>query len=181
MLVNGICPSDQAAELARHLVVMALGQNSLGRSQLAIQLEGIGSGRKALTQRLHLAPCGSRLANPRAAKHCNGLIDPMPKQKLGFDIVQLQAHAAQVVFSQEGDVGIGRPVVRAIQDRLHAPQGVGIFLDRLRLSPRQRLAALQGWAGVGILASAVISPGPSLSFRERPAKTNPGAWALSGC
>jgi hypothetical protein len=58
------------------------------------------------------------------------------KQKLGFDVVQLQAHAAQVVFGQEGGVGIGCPVARAIQDRLHAPQGVGIFIDRLRLSPR---------------------------------------------
>jgi hypothetical protein len=38
-------------------------------------------------------------------------------------------------------------LARAIQDRLHKPQGLGIFLRCLRLLPRQRFTPLVGMGG----------------------------------
>ena len=69
------------------------------------------------------------------------------EQQLGFEIVELQAHAAQAVFREKVNVSIGAPVARAIQDRLHTLQGFGIFLSCLRLLPRQRFAPFMGMGG----------------------------------
>ena len=66
------------------------------------------------------------------------------KQQLGLEIVDLQAHTAHAISCEKVNVIISTTVARAIQDRLHTPQGFGIFLSCLRLLPRQRFAPFYG-------------------------------------
>src|ERR1700719_3849994 len=64
------------------------------------------------------------------------------EKQLGLEIVDLKARAAHAVACEKINVIIGATVAGAVQDRLHASQGLGIFLGRLRLLPWQRLAPL---------------------------------------
>ena len=133
-----ICAAHEAPEFASHIVVVALGMDSLGDDELTFSSLLLASAASA-ARTIHLAECGSRLTNARASKHHDGLTNfVLFKQQLGLEIVDLKAHATQAVLRKKLSVAIGATVARAIQDGLHTPQGLGIFLSCLWLLPSSR-------------------------------------------
>ena len=103
----------------------------------------LGSAASECAQRLDLAMRGRRLANPRAPKDHDRLMDlVLLKQQFRLEIVDLQAHTAHAILSEKVRIIVGATVARAVQDRLHTAQGLGIFLSCLRLLPRQRFTPL---------------------------------------
>ena len=89
-----------------------------------------------------------RLADSRAAEDHNRLLDfVLAEQQFGLEVVNLQAHAAQVLFCKKLGIGIGRTVTRAFENRLHPLRGIGILFDCLWQLPRQLFATIDRMSG----------------------------------
>ena len=82
--------AHETAEFTSHLVIMTLGLDSLSNCQSTPQFHVTSVGRQRCAQRLHLATRGSRLANPRAPKNYDRLMNlVLFKQQLRLEIVDL--------------------------------------------------------------------------------------------
>ena len=144
--IAAIGRADQPAELARNLVVVAFGQDPFGDGELPLQGCVAGVGRQFLPQRLDLAACRRRLADPRAAVDDDSVANAMlGQQQFRLEIVEQKALAANIVARNKIEVLLRQPIARAVQDRLDATQRVGIFLNRFGDLPRQSVRA----AGAG--------------------------------
>ncbi len=71
----------------------------------------------------------------------------LAQQQFGFEVIDLQPHAAQIAFRKKIGVVIGGPVAWTLQNSLHATRRIRIFLDFLRPLPRQRFAPFKRMGG----------------------------------
>src|SRR5450759_2722904 len=82
--------AHEMPEFASHLVIMTLGMDSLSNCQSTLQFHVTWVGYQRCAQHLHLATRSCRLANPRAPKNHDRLMNLMLfKQQLGLEIVDL--------------------------------------------------------------------------------------------
>ncbi len=136
------CLADQPPELARDLVIMALGENALGDREPAGDCFLTRSGGLRRAQGFHVPARRPRLANSRAAEHHDRMADTvLVEQGFRFEVFELQPQAAGLVATQKFGIRLGQPVGRTFQNPLHPPQSLGILLGRLGPLPWQRLPA----------------------------------------
>lgn len=77
------------------------------------------------------------------------------EQKLGLEVIELQADAARLVPAEKVHVLVGLTVARAFEDGFQPPRSIGVFLGGLGLVPGQRLAAAVRVCGLGDPRGAV--------------------------
>ena len=136
------CLADQVPELARDLVIMALGENALGDREPAGDCFLTRSGGLRRAQGFHVPARRPRLANSRAAEHHDRVADTvLVEQSFRFEVLELQAQAAGLVAAQKFGIRLGQTVGRTLQNPLHPLQRLGILLGRLGPLPWQRLPA----------------------------------------
>src|SRR5439155_1221323 len=130
--VDGAAPiafADQQPELARDLVIMALGENALGDREPPGDCFLARSGGLRRAQGFHVPARRPRLANSRAAEHHDRVADTvLVEQGFRFEVFELQPQAAGLVAAQEFGIRLGQTVGRTLQNPLHPLQRLGILL-----------------------------------------------------
>ena len=111
-------------------------------SSLPASLALPGCALKRLLELGNATPRFGGLRDSRAAEDDDRMLDAVaPQVNFRLLVVECQARAARIPAVEELFVEIGALIRRARHDRLDARECVRVFFDRLRLLPRQRLAA----------------------------------------
>jgi len=133
---SGAGVADQAPQLARNFVIMALGLNSFRDRNAKLQFGIAGIIRQGFTGKLHFTLRGGGFPYAGTAEHDDGVADPMLfEKKLGFEIIQLQTQTPDIVTVEEIDVFVRLAITRTAQYGFDARGRIRIFLNRLRYMP----------------------------------------------
>ena len=134
--------AHQPAERARHVVIMALGENALGDGDAARQFGISRLARKRHTQRLEVATRHARLADAGRAEHHDRVRDRVFfEQQFGLLILELQPYAAHDVAAEKRDVLLGEAVAGTVYDGGDPGRRIRVLDRRFRRLRRQRLVA----------------------------------------
>ena len=141
--------ADQPPELARDIVIPALGEDALGDPELLAQrlvvrplVERVGGGIDAAAGRFRFGDAG-------AAEHDDRMRDVLfAQQRLRLEIIEHQPQPAHVLALQEGEIAVGLAIARAVEDRAEMGRSLRVLRAGFRPLLRQRLVAVVDRCGV---------------------------------
>ncbi len=147
---------DEPAELARDIVIAAVGQNPLRDREAPFEIGRVSAGGLRGAQGLDPAERLFGLADARTAEHDDGPEHVIgSKQEFGLEIVHLQTQPTHRVAGEEIHVFTRHPIGRGIQDRPDARGRLGIVVEGgwqrrgKRLAPFERIRRMRNrspWA-----------------------------------